>query len=137
MKRGPSLGRAQGASAVDRARTHWGADLPAEVAALAAACDASTGKAVAATLGYSPALVSHVLANRYPGDMERVFEKIRGALMGATLECPVLGEIGRHRCLDEQRRPFAATNSIRARLYHACRACPNNRSTRGGADERA
>ncbi len=55
----------------------------------------------------------------------KVFAKIRGALMGETVLCPILDEIGRDRCLTEQAKPFAATNSTRARLFHACKTCPN------------
>jgi hypothetical protein len=45
--------------------------------------------------------------------------------MGETVMCPVLDEIGRDRCLSEQVKPFAATSSTRARLFHACKTCPN------------
>ena len=105
----------------------WG-KVPEEVRALALACRADTARAIARRLGYSDAVVSHVLANRYPGDIQRVFAAIRGALMGETVICPILDEIGRDRCLIEQKRPFAATNSIRARLYHACQTCPHRQA---------
>ena len=128
MKRGPRPGTGRKPMpARERALEGWGAPLPPEIEALAAACESRTASAVARLLDYSPALVSHVLAKRYPGDLQLVFAKIRGALMGETVECPVLGTIATTRCLAEQKRPFAVTNSIRARLFHACRACPNNR----------
>lgn len=111
--------------AVAKARAAWGESAPAEVVALAEACRAQTSQAVAKRLGYSGAVVSHVLANKYPGDMAKVFATIRGALLGEVVLCPILGEIGRDRCLAEQSTPFAATNSTRARLFHACRRCPN------------
>ena len=76
-------------------------------------------------LGYSDAVISHVLGNKYPGDVARVLATVRGALMGETVLCPILGEIGRDRCFREQATPFAATNSTRARLSHACKTCPN------------
>lgn len=126
MKRGPKPGAAR-VSPLEKAREAWGSGIPAEIEALARACGQRTANVVAREIGASPALVSHVLARRYPGDMDLVFAKIRGALMGEQVECPVLGLIGTKRCLTEQKRPFAATNSIRARLFHACRACPNNR----------
>lgn len=128
MKRGPQPGSmATAPSPIDKAREAWGDALPPEIEALAQACAASTGKAVAARLGYSGALVSHVLARKYPGDMNLVFAKIRGEFMGEQVDCPILGLIASTRCLDEQKRPFAATNSVRARLFHACQRCPNNR----------
>jgi hypothetical protein len=110
---------------LSKALAAWGPDMPDEVLALATACRDRTSRAVAAQLGYSDAVVSHVLASKYPGDLAKVFVKIRGALMGETVMCPVLAEIGRDRCLSEQATPFAATNSTRARLYHACKTCPN------------
>ena len=110
---------------VSRARAAWGSEMPAEVLALASACKARTSRAVAQQLGYSDAVISHVLAGKYPGYLPKVFAKIRGALMGETVMCPIPDEIGRDRCLTEQARPFAATNSTRARLYHACKTCPN------------
>lgn len=128
MKRGPQQGASSAkASPVEKARAAWGDPLPQEIEALASACARSTGKAVAERLGYSGALVSHVLARKYPGDMDLVFAKIRGVLLGEQADCPILGTISTMRCLTEQNRPFAATNSIRARLFHACARCPNNR----------
>jgi hypothetical protein len=112
----------------DKAREAWGERLPPEVAALAEYADARTGAAAAAAIGYSPGLVSHVIGNRYPGDMPTVIEKIRGALMGFEVACPVQGEIGRDQCLENQKLPFAATSAARARLYRACRSnCPHSR----------
>jgi hypothetical protein len=127
MKRGPQPGSGTTDFAA-KARAAWPDPLPAEVLALADACNASTASAVAARIGYSPAVVSHVLSAKYRGDMTAVFARIRGALMAETVACPVLGEIGTDRCLIEQRRPFAATNSTRARLFHACKTCPNRRN---------
>jgi hypothetical protein len=125
MKRGPSPGSRHGAtSAHQKALSAWGESIRPEVIALAEACDRNTASAVAKQLGYSAGLVSYVLANRYPGDVETVLAKVRGRYMAETVLCPVLGEIGLHRCLNEQKRPFAATNSTRARLYHACKTCP-------------
>jgi len=108
-----------------RARAAWGESIPAEVVALAMACKARSSRAVAQQLGYSDAVISYVLSGKYPGDLPKVFAKIRGALMGETVMCPILDEIGRDRCLTEQAKPFAATNSMRARLFHACKTCPN------------
>lgn len=110
---------------VEKAQAAWGATPPKEVAVLAAACKAESSRAAAKRVGYSEATISYVLAGKYAGDISKVFAKIRGALMGETVMCPILGEIGRDRCLSEQAKPFAATNSTRARLYHACKTCPN------------
>lgn len=125
MNRGPIPGSVGKVDAVAKARAAWGEAIPTEVLALAEACRAQTSRALAKRLGYSDAVISHVLAAKYPGDMARVFAAIRGALLGETVLCPVLSEIGRDQCLAEQGKPFAATNSTRAQLFHACKTCPN------------
>jgi len=123
MNRGPISSSLAKLGAIAKARSAWGEPMPQEISALAEACHAQTSRAVAKRLGYSEAVISQVLARKYPGDVAKVFATIRGALMGETVICPILDEIGRDRCLDEQARPFAATNSTRARLYHACQTC--------------
>ncbi|KPH80548.1 hypothetical protein [Bosea vaviloviae] len=128
MKRGPASGRA--ATFTDplaKAIAAWGEDMPREVRALAEACRATSGKAVAERVGYSGGVVSHMLARKYPGDIEAVFIRIRGALLGEEVECPVLGAIAKNDCLDHQRKPFSAANPARARLFRACSSCPHNR----------
>lgn len=126
MNRGPIPGTRSKVDFVAKAVAAWGENLPREIRALAEACSENTATAVAKRIGYSPSAVSYVLSRRYhEGDMDRVFVAIRGALMGETVLCPILGDIGRDRCLSEQSKPFAATNSTRARLFHACKTCPN------------
>ncbi len=86
-----------------------------------------------ARLDYSPSTLSQVLSATYRGDLSRVEQVVRGALLGAQVECPVLGAIGRDRCLQEQDEPFRATSAMRAQLWHACRSgCPN--ASRGGEE---
>ncbi len=134
MNRGPTRGRSR-ADFVSIAAGAW-APPPDWVSVLAAEATRSTGAGVAARIGYSPAVVSDVIRNKYRGDIGRVEHAVRGALMGATVGCEVLGEIGRVRCLAEQDKPFRATSNLTVRLYHACRgACPHalrNRATSDG-----
>lgn len=128
MKRGPRSGQQTKTDFAAKARASWGERVPDWVVVLAEQASATSGIAAAAKIGYSPAVVTHVIANSYSGDITRVAEKVRGALMGATVGCPVLGEIGRDRCLDEQKKPFSGTSSVRSRLFRACRAgCPHSR----------
>lgn len=112
---------------VAKARTAWGEAMPPEVLALATACRSETSHAVARCLGYSDAVISQVLANRYgngrPGDLPKFFAKVRGVYLGEMVRCPILDEIGRDQCLTEQARPFAATNSTRVQLFHECKRC--------------
>jgi hypothetical protein len=96
--------------------------------ALADACAARSQAAIARRLRVSTGMVNMALANRYRGDMGKLEEKVRGALMGVTVTCPVLGEIGRDRCIAEQAMPWTAASSVRTRLHRACRAgCPHSR----------
>jgi hypothetical protein len=88
---------------------------------LRAACAASSQAKVAARIGISTTVVNHVLNDKYKGRLDRVAERVRGELMRATVECPVLGELSRRVCLDHQQRPFSATNPTRVQLYFACR----------------
>ncbi|MBD8890921.1 transcriptional regulator [Roseibium litorale] len=106
----------------------WGAAVPDWVSELAEMAELQGLNACAARLGYSPAVISQTLGNKYRGDMTKVEDKVRGALMGATVRCPVLGEIGRDTCLNWQGKPRAVTNAIRTQVYHACRKnCPHSR----------
>lgn len=91
-------------------------------------CRASSQIRVARMLGVSSTVVNQVVNGKYPGSLEAVAERVRGVLMGQTHDCPVLGEISKRRCLDEQARDFAATNPVRVQLWRACRApCKNSR----------
>lgn len=109
-----------------RARAGWG-DPPDWIVALAMACAAESQTAVAARLGVSGSMISAALARRYPGDMAKLEARVRGALMGANVVCPVLGEVGRDRCIAHQGKPFSAASSVAVRLFRACRSgCPHS-----------
>lgn len=113
---------------VVKARAAWGAALPKWVEALAEQANRTSLRAVAQRIKYSPAVVSLVLNSAYKGDMRKVEGKVRGAYLNETVMCPVLGEIGRDRCLEEQAMPNTGASSIRARVYWACRrGCPHSR----------
>jgi len=107
--------------------THYD-PVPDWIAALADYATTFSAVLAAEKIGYSPPVVSSVFSKTYKGNLAVVEGKVRGALMGATVICPVLGEIGRDQCLDEQKKPFFATSSIRAKVYRACRSgCPHSR----------
>lgn len=116
---------------VAKAEAAWGKKIPDWVLVLAEYATKTTGVIAAEKIGYCGAIVSQVTGNKYPGDLARVEEKVRGALMGVTVLCPILGEIGRHQCLDEQGKPFTASSSIRSKLFRACRSgCQHSRLQR-------
>lgn len=115
----------------ERAVDKWGKKLPDWIMALAHACDAaaSQGK-VAERLGISSAMVNQAIGNVYKGNLTNLEQRVRGELMAATVDCPVLGAISTRDCLDHHTRKFAATNPQRRMLARACPACPHNGKAR-------
>lgn len=78
---------------------------------------------VAEELGVSSAVVSTLLKDKYTGNVDAMAERIRGKYMGATVLCPVMGNLSKHSCLDNQALPMAFTNPVRAALGRACKTC--------------
>lgn len=78
-------------------------------------------------LGVSSTTVKRVLDGSYGADTANIRGIVEGKLLGATVECPVLGEISRDVCLKHQRRKFAGTNHIRVQLWKTCPGCEHNR----------
>lgn len=113
---------------VAAARHAWGKAAPEWVIVLAEVCDKTSQAAVARDLGVSGAQINQALRNTYAGRLDRLEQRVRGALMGECVQCPVLGEITRRRCIDEQGRPYAATNALRVELRRACKGCSNRNS---------
>ncbi len=107
----------------------WGEPLPDWIEALADQVETTGSQGqVARQIGYTGSVVSQVLRKTYPGNMDRVEAKVRGAILGETVSCPVVGSLSKDQCLDYQKQPFAATNSFRIRIYRACRdGCPFSR----------
>jgi hypothetical protein len=130
MNRGPAPGAARrDRSMAEKAAAAWG-DVPDWIAALADLADRQGLRGAEKRVGYSASAISTVINGRYRGDMGRVEETVRGALMGASVDCPVLGSIGRNACLAWQKKPFAATSSVRAAVYRGCRSgCPHSALT--------
>ncbi|MCB1473806.1 MAG: transcriptional regulator [Defluviimonas sp.] len=115
-------------SRLETALEAHGAQIPDWVRELASYVDTVGLKKAAQRIGYSQAVLHEVIRKRYAGSVERVEERVRGALMGETVCCPVLGPIRRDTCLDWQGKPFAITSAHRTRMYRACRAgCPHSR----------
>ncbi|CDX20182.1 conserved hypothetical protein [Mesorhizobium sp. ORS 3359] len=128
MNRGPvKNSRPAGKTFVEKAAEAWGAPVPDWIEELARVADAEGLGGVEKRVNYSRSAISTILANKYAGDIARVEQMTRGALMAMTVDCPVLGEIGRDRCLTEQKEPFRATSRHRAQLFHACKTCPQRR----------
>lgn len=123
---------------VETARAAWGAELPDWVEALAAACAATSQSAVAKRMNRSAAVVSQVLRRKYPGNLAAVEDVFRGAFQALEVACPSMGTIPANECRDWQRRAyrFAGVNSLRVRMFRACRACPRFRAPETETEER-
>ena len=100
---------------------------PEWLAALRAEAQRTSQRLAGTVIGYSAAAVSLVLKGTYTGNLDRIESAVKGALLGATIECPVLSTLRRDVCAAHQVRKFAATNPMRIELYHACRSgCPHS-----------
>lgn len=94
---------------------------PDWLAALRAACAASTQAQAAMTLGLSEATVSQVLSGTYRAATGRVERRVRGQLLGAMCECPVMGDVNTRVCQDVQERQPPIANPQHAQAWFACR----------------
>lgn len=110
------------------ARGAWGLAIPDWVLRLATECLATSQSAVAKRLSRSASLISNVLHAKYPGDMATVEDLVRGALMKATLQCPVLGELPTHVCRGwrDKAKHFSGHNALRVTMFRACTRCPRH-----------
>ncbi len=94
---------------------------------LRTACKAKGQRVVATMIGYSDAVVSAVLAGKYKGNLKAVQSAVEGALQGVTVECPVVGDLPRQRCVELQRAPRSTANPTAVQLHRACRGgCPHS-----------
>ncbi len=115
-------------SALETARSAWGAAMPDWIEVLAARCDRASQARVAAELGRSASLVNQVLKARYKGDLSAVEDRVRGRFMDGRQTCPALGTIRLDECQDwrQKARRFVNTNTLRVRMFQACGECPIN-----------
>ncbi|MGS4886119.1 transcriptional regulator [Roseibium sp. MB-4] len=121
---------------IEKAELAWGAGLPDWVRELAALADRDGLRGCEKRIGYSTAAISQAIGNKYRGDIDKVADKVRGALMGETVTCPVQGKIARNVCLDWQGKPRAVTNPFRTKVYRACRnGCPHSRLKNTGGND--
>lgn len=117
------------------ARKGWGETPPDWIVRLAEECERTSASDVARRLGYSVAVISSAVLGSYKGDVGKVEAKARGAYMGELVECPILGEIERDRCIAEQRFKHLGASALRAKLYRACRSgCAHSRLKKEGGD---
>jgi len=92
-------------------------------------CLARSQKKVADMLGYSPAAISQVLSGTYKGEPDIILEQVEKVFVQGktTVDCPARGEVSFSWCAQQRRKPYeSVTNPETARLYRACRKCPQN-----------
>jgi hypothetical protein len=119
-------------SPIARAKQAWGETMPEWVARLAQECEATSQARVAAQLNRSASLVSNVLTNRYPGNLDAVEEVVRGVFMAAHINCPALGQIPSSTCQDWRRQSHKMNthNAQRVSMFRACNRCPINEKSK-------
>ena len=120
---------------VAKARAAWGNAMPDWVLEFATQCDRSSVRDVARRLRYSPSVGSQILSNTYKGRNDKVEAAVRGAFMGSTVDCPILGELAVDKCLYHQGRKFEATNPTRVALSRTCPTCPNFKKAQPASDK--
>lgn len=82
---------------------------------------------VSRMLGVSTACVSQVVNEKYPGDMARIEKLVEGAFLQKCVNCPVLGDLPLHECMQHQVRKGVSSNPLYMQLYKACRSgCPHS-----------
>ena len=95
--------------------TSWLLALRAEVAR-------TTQARVAERLGLSEGTVSQVLSGQYKAATQRIERRVRGALMGETVDCPVALEMPMHVCQGIQDRAGGRFgNPVHARAWLCCK----------------
>lgn len=83
-------------------------------------------KLVAERLGMSNTVISQVVNEKYPGNMEKFQALVESVYMSKSVMCPVLGEIAWHTCQMHQKNTQTG-NPTKLRLYRACRSgCENS-----------
>lgn len=92
-------------------------------------CLEASQQKIAKAMGYSASTINQILQGSYGAKRLAGVEKaFNGAFKSRQVSCPILGDIGAQDCRRYQRRPYVNSNYHRARLYKACKSCPNNNS---------
>lgn len=116
----------EGITNVAKARRCWGKVAPEWVIVLAEVCDRIGQSACAKKLKRSSTIISQAISNTYPSPLTELEQRVRGELMNESVACPVLGEITKRRCCDEQQKNAdAPRNAMRVELRRTCPRCPN------------
>lgn len=106
------------------AEDKWGQQLPDWVKTLVEECNSSSQNQVAKKLGVSSTVVSQVIHNSYPGNLENIAGRVKDVFDNKLVDCPALGPISGEACL-QWRDQIGTTSSvpIRVLMDRACRLC--------------
>jgi len=127
---GKAVGPKNGGTYLAKAQAAW-MPTPDWIVALARRADGTESlNAIGDKLGVSGGALSAVISHTYPGGYSRIEARVRGALMSATVTCPVEGEIARNRCADNQASKPSAASPARAQFPFRCKSCPNAFATK-------
>lgn len=127
MNPGPAKNSRPSVDFRGKALAAWGDPLPDWLGELVALAEAEGLRTAGERIGYSASAVSTIISGKYQGDVGRVEQMARGALMAETVECPVLGSMARNVCLEWQKRPYTDVSALHIRMHRACRGCANRR----------
>lgn len=86
-------------------------------------CEEMGQSAVARQLDYSASAISQILGGKYKGNLKAVLNRVEEVFGQTMIKCPLLGNISLGDCSFNRRRPFAATNPMRVKLYRECQVC--------------
>lgn len=120
-------------SYLKKARRHWGTP-PDWIIALATACENTSQNVVAKKLQINGGYVSYALRNQKREYHESVEDAVRGALMGQTLPCPVLGDIDHGLCARHRKSRIRPIGPEQKRLRAACPVCIHNTTRKEESD---
>lgn len=107
----------------------WGPACPDWIVALAEACHKTSQAAVGRDLDVSGSMISQLLSRTYTASTTRIEDRVRGLLMRAVVDCPVMGELPTNQCQDWRSKvggPSLAPLAVKMR--RACMGCPNNQT---------
>jgi len=121
------------------AQDAWTETLPDWIAALATTCDQTSQNKTAIRLGISASTVSQLLNNKYPGNMARMEERVRAALMKTEIRCPALGKISGEACLKwrDRSKGLSSASPLVVSMFRSCRNCPLHTDTANGDQDHA
>lgn len=94
---------------------------PDWIAAWRAEAKCTSQAQAAERVGVSEATVSQVFSGTYKAATTRIERRVRGELMGAECECPVMGDVSTRVCQDVQERQPPIANPQHAQAFFACR----------------